>query len=81
VRLATLFADNKRGSLLDREAVGFEVPVRVRLSSGRLREKIGKCRGEWRDKSERDVLAEIRSHHGVEGGRVAFVEGHDLGGG
>ena len=36
VRLATLVDDNKRGSLLDPEAVGFEVPAGVRSASSRL---------------------------------------------
>src|SRR5882762_1833783 len=33
---------------------------------------------EWQDKCKRDVLAEVGSKHGIEGRRIAFVQGHDL---
>src|SRR5271157_3317287 len=74
VRLAALVGYGKDGSFLHGDNVRFEVPVRVGCSSGCL----GKQVRQRRERSERNVLAEVRAKHGVEGGRIAFVQGHDL---
>src|SRR3981081_594616 len=72
--LATLVDDAENGVLPDAECVGLEVPVRVRSSGSCLR----KQGIERRKCSESDVLTEVRPKCGVESGRIAFIQGHDL---
>src|ERR1700730_3383014 len=74
VRLAALADYAKNGSLLDAECVRFEVPVGVRSSSLCLRKQFV----ERRECPERDILAEVSPKLGIEGGRIAFIQGHDL---
>src|SRR5882724_431528 len=77
VRLAALIDYDNRGSFLDADDVGFEVPVRVRSSGDGLIKQGLESRG----CSKRDVMAERRPERGIEGGRITFVQGHDLCGG
>src|SRR5215469_1150613 len=75
VRLAALVDHAKRGSLLYREHVRFEIPARIGSSSGCLGKQVvqpGEC-------SERDIPAEIKAKRGIECSWIAFVQGHDLG--
>src|ERR1700676_1994514 len=74
VRLAALVEYVKSGSFLDVEGVRFEVPAGVRSSRGCLRKQVG----QFRACSKRDVPAEIRPQRGIEGDRIAFVQGHHL---
>src|SRR5579859_6840150 len=75
VRLAALVDYADRGSLLDPKRIRFKVPLFVGMSRLCLCKQVVQ-RGEC---SKRDVLAEVCAKRLIEGGRIAFVQGHDLG--
>jgi len=74
VRLASLVDDADGASFFDVDAVRFEIPVRIGGACGCLGESIvPRC-----ERAQGDVLAEVRSKRGIEGGWIAFVQGDDL---
>jgi len=75
MRFAALVDYAESGSFRDLDFVRFEIPVRVRMSRLRLGEQYR----QRREISQRDVLTEVRPERLVEGGRIALVQGHDLG--
>src|SRR5215472_7137361 len=76
MRLAALIDCINRGSFLHCERVRLEVPVWVGCSGSCLCKQVGKRRG----CSKCDVSTEVRTNRvrGIEGGWIAFVQGHDL---
>src|SRR5437773_9037756 len=76
VRLAALIGHDKSGSFFDLERVRFEVPARVRSSSGCFCKQVGQGSGESK-RAKRDVLAEVRPKRGIESERIAFVQRDD----
>jgi hypothetical protein len=54
---AAVVHDDERRSFLDRDCVGFKIPVRVRSARSGLGEQVIESSGE----AQRDILAEVRS--------------------
>ena len=77
MRLSPLIDHAQSRPLLNPDLIGFEVPAGIRRTGRRL----GKQIVEGGEPAQADVLAEIRSQGGVEGGRITLVQGHNLGGG
>src|SRR5262245_16521076 len=73
VWLAALVHDTQSGSFLNVDHVRFEVPTWVRSSSACLGKEVIKRGGES-ERSKCDVLAKVRSKHGIESHRITFVQ-------
>jgi len=80
VRLAPLVNDRNDSTFVDGELVGLKVPFGIRSSGRGFSEQVLN-RGGKSQRGERDILAEVRADRLVEGGRIAFVQGDDLGDG
>jgi len=74
VRLAALINYGNICPFLHLESVGFEVPLGIRMSSGRYVEQIQNRSG----KSKGDILAEVGPKHIVKRFRIAFIERNNL---
>jgi hypothetical protein len=74
VRLAALVNHTEGCAFLDMYNVRFEVPVRVRSPSSCFRKEVAELCG----CPNGDVLLEVRSKRGIEGGRITLIQGHDL---
>ena len=74
VRLAALIHNPQHATLVQVDYVRFEVPLRIRMAGGGLREEIGQSS----KRAKGNVFTEVWSQRSIKRGWIAFVQCHHL---